>query len=316
MSSSNIFSKFIFQKHTQRNMINLTSFNSLFDLLQAFSSEQKCIDYLEQLRWGDRVVSPFDPTSKVYTCANGYWCKNSKRKFNVKTRTIFENSKIPLQKWFIAIWMITSRKKGVSSMQLSKDISVTQKTSWFMLQRIRQCFAAENRSILHNEVEIDETYIGGKKRYVRPFAKSNAKVVQGRLPRTKIPIIGMVERNGKLVSHLVRDTKSPTLLSAIIGSVDRAATIYTDEWKGYKRVGQMYNHLAIKHRSNEFANGRVCTNTIEGFWGLLKRGLMGVYHNVSKKYLQSYIDEFVFRYNTRLLNDSDRFNELLFNAIA
>ena len=134
-------------------MINLGNFNSLFELIRTFSSEEKCIEYLEGIRWRDGVVSPFDSTSKVYKCSKGYWCKNTNKIFNVKTLTIFENTKIPLQKWFVAIWLITSHKKGISSLQLSKDINVTQKTSWFMLQRIRKCFESENSYILHNEVE-------------------------------------------------------------------------------------------------------------------------------------------------------------------
>ena len=128
----------------------------MIGLINTFSNEQKCIEYLEQIRWNGKVVSPFDPTSKVYKCSKGYWCKNTNKVFNVKTGTLFENTKIPLQKWFISIWLITSHKKGISSLQLSKDINVTQKTSWFMLQRIRKCFEEENNSTLYNEVEIDE----------------------------------------------------------------------------------------------------------------------------------------------------------------
>ena len=127
-------------------------------MIRFFSTEEKCIEYLEGVRWNGHVVSPFDPTSKVYKCARGYWCKNTNKVFNVKTGTIFENSKIPLQKWFVAIWLITSHKKGISSIQLSKDIDVTQKTGWFMLQRIRKCFEPSNPTTLHNEVEVDETY--------------------------------------------------------------------------------------------------------------------------------------------------------------
>lgn len=123
-------------------MMNLDGFNSLFELINTFSSEQKCIEYLESIRWKGTVISPFDSTSKVYKCSNGnYWCKSINKLFNVKHQTIFENSKVPLQKWFMAIWLISSHKKGISSVQLSKDIDVTQKTGWFMLQRIRKCLS-------------------------------------------------------------------------------------------------------------------------------------------------------------------------------
>lgn len=144
-------------------MIN-RDFNSILELMQAFPDEQSCIDHLEALRWNGYVISPFDPLSKVYKCKNNrYRCANTGKYFNVKTGTLFDNTKVPLQKWFLAIWLITCHKKGVSSLQLARDIDVTQKTAWFMLQRIRKCFGIENDNHLDNDVEIDETYIGGKK---------------------------------------------------------------------------------------------------------------------------------------------------------
>ncbi|MER0217067.1 MAG: IS1595 family transposase, partial [Nitrosomonas sp.] len=134
-----------------------TNFNTIIDLIRAFPNEQTCVDHLESLRWNNgSIVSPFDPDSKVYKCANNrYRCKNTGKYFNVKTATLFDNSKVELQKWFLAIWLVTSHKKGISSVQLSKDIGVTQKTSWFMLQRIRNCFGSVNDNDLSNEVEVD-----------------------------------------------------------------------------------------------------------------------------------------------------------------
>lgn len=293
-------------------MIDLSNFNSLIDVVMYFSNEEKCIEYLERVRWNGNVVSPFDPSSKVYKCSKGYWCKNTNKTFNIKTRTIFENTKISLQKWFIAIWLITSHKKGISSVQLSKDIRVTQKTSWFMLQRIRKCFEIQNTITLHNEVEIDETYIGGKER--NKNLKPTKKGTQGRSIKTKIPVLGMVERKGMLVSHIISDAKSSTLTPAILKIVDKDSIVYTDEWKGYNTIDKLYEHLFVRHSDNEFVNSRVYTNTIENFWGLLKRGLLGIYHKTSKKHLQMYIDEFAFRYNTRDCEDSYRFDIMLTNT--
>ena len=290
-------------------MIDLSKFNSLIDVVKFFSSEEKCIEYLEQIRWNGNVVSPFDSTSKVYKCSKGYWCKNSNKSFNVKTKTIFENTKIPLQKWFMSIWLVTSHKKGISSIQLSKDINVTQKTSWFMLQRIRKCFGCENNYNLSNEVEVDETYIGGRERN----KNNHTKGTQGRSIKTKVPVLGMVERNGKLVSFVIQDTKSSTLTPLILKTIDSNTKIYTDEWKGYCNVHKYYHHESVKHKDNEFVKGKVYTNTIECFWGLLKRGLFGIYHNTSKKYLQMYVDEFVFKFNTRKVKDYERFVIILSN---
>ena len=145
-------------------MIN-KSFNSTLELLKAFPDEQSCIDHLEALRWDGYAVSPFDATSKVYKCANNrYRCKNTGKYFNVKTDTLFDNTKVKLQKWFLAIWLVTAHKKGISSLQLARDISVTQKTAWFMLQRIGKCFGSENNNTLDNDVEVDETYIGHRRK--------------------------------------------------------------------------------------------------------------------------------------------------------
>ena len=138
-------------------------FKSVLELFEVFTTEQACIDHLEQLRWNGNVVSPFDSTSKVYKCKdNKYRCKNTGKYFNVKTNTLFDNSNVPLRKWFAAIWLVTCHKKGISSLQLSRDIDVTQKTAWFMLQRIRNCFGIENNNDLTNTVELNETYVGGK----------------------------------------------------------------------------------------------------------------------------------------------------------
>lgn len=134
-------------------MIN-TNFNTILDLINAFPDEQSCIDHLEQLRWNGNIISPFDNNSKVYKCANNkYRCKETGKYFNVKTQTLFDNSKVKLRKWFLAIWLVTSHKKGISSIQLSKDIGVTQKTAWFMLQRIRNCFGFDNNNDLSNTVK-------------------------------------------------------------------------------------------------------------------------------------------------------------------
>ena len=293
-------------------MIN-KDFKSILELLKEFSNEQICIDHLTELRWDGDVVSPFDSSSKVYNCkGNKYRCKNTGKYFNVRTGTMFDNTKIPLQKWFLAIWIVTSHKKGISSVQLSKDIDVTQKSAWFMLQRIRNCFGIENNNELDNEVECDETYVGGKNK--NRHADKKVANSQGRSTKDKAPVFGMVERNGKLNAKKVDDTKARTLTNEIIQVVKETATMYTDEYLGYSSLKRIYDHAFVKHNSGEYVNGRIHTNTIEGFWSLLKRGIFGIYHFTSKKHLQMYVDEFVFRYNTREQKESERFNLLLANS--
>jgi transposase-like protein len=140
-----------------------TNFNSIPELIRAFPTEQSCIEYLEDLIWSGTPVSPFDPESKVYKCKdNKYKCKNTGKYFNVRTGTMYDNTKMPLYKWFLAVWLVTTHKKGISSVQLAKDVDVTQKSAWFMLQRIRACFKIENYNELDGIVEVDETFYGGK----------------------------------------------------------------------------------------------------------------------------------------------------------
>lgn len=277
-------------------MIN-TEFKSILDLIKAFPDEQSCVDHLEELRWGGNVISPFDPSSKVYNCkGNKFKCKNTGKYFNVSTGTLFDNTKIELQKWFMAIFLVTSHKKGISSIQLGRDLDVTQKTAWFMLQRIRNCFGIDTPG-LDNEVEVDETFVGGKNK--NRHADKKIENSQGRSVKDKSPVLGMVERGGKLIAKKVENTQGVTLTPEIVENIKTTAKVYTDEWMGYNSLKRIYDHSFIKHSENEYVNGRVHTNTIEGFWSLLKRGILGIYHFTSRKHLQRYVDEFAFRYNTR-----------------
>lgn len=288
------------------------NFKSILDLFKAFPTEQSCIDHLEKLRWDGFVVSPFDGTSKVYKCkGNRYRCKNTGKYFNVKTNTLFDNTKIELRKWFAAIWLVTSHKKGISSLQLSRDIDVTQKTAWFMLQRIRNCFGIENNNELTNTVEMDETYVGGKNK--NRHQEKKVEHSQGRSVKDKTPVFGMVERGGKLNAKVVPNTNCSTLTKETVRFV-KYALVYTDEWWGYRSIKQLFQHEIVNHKSKEYVRDNIYTNTIEGFWSLLKRGIIGIYHFTSKQHLQRYVDEFVFRYNTRKQNECARFNLLLQNT--
>jgi len=288
-------------------MIN-QDFNSILELIQAFPDQQSCIDHLEALRWNGNVVSPFDAESKVYNCkGNKYKCKNTGKYFNVKTNTIFDNTKIDLQKWFLAIWLVTSHKKGISSLQLGRDLNITQKSAWFMLSRIRQCFGIDNDTKLDNEVEADETFVGGKNKNRHANKKTRGT------SDDKEPVLGMVERGGKVVAKHVSDTTMETLTYEILSNVKETAKLYTDEYTSYARMKRVYDHSVVKHSRHQYVQGRVHTNTIEGFWSLLKRGIFGIYHFTSKKHLQLYVDEFVFRYNSRKQPEAMRFNLFLKN---
>ncbi len=285
-------------------MIN-TEFNTILDLLKAFPDEETCIKHLEELRWGGHVVSPFDPTSKVYTYkGHRYKCKNTDKYFNVKTQTLFDNTKVKLQKWFLAIFLVTGHKKGISSVQLAKDIGVTQKTAWFMLHRIRNCFGMDID--LTGTVEIDETYVGGKDK--NRHANKRKHDFGG---HEKAPVIGMVERGGNVIAKQVRDTKARTLKPVIGEHVKPGSQVFTDESVAYKPLHRVYDHKFVKHNAGEYVNGAIHTNSIENFWSLLKRGIIGIYHFTSVKHLQNYVDEFAFRYNARDLSQTNRMNLML-----
>ena len=301
------FKFYICVSETIENMFN-KEVKSVIDLIKAFPDDQTCIAHLETIRWNGNVVSPFDATSKVYKTKAGYQCKNTGKNFNVKTNTLFDNTKLPLQKWFLAIFIATSHKKGISSLQLGRDLDITQKSAWFMLQRIRNCFGIENNNQLGNEAEVDETFVGGKETN-KHLNKQSENTGIG----NKAIVLGMVERTGKVNAVEIDDRKADTLVPNIVEMVSNTAKLYTDEHVGYKSQKRVYDHSVVKHKAHQYVNGRVHTNIIEGFWSLLKRGIFGIYHFTSKKHLQAYVDEFVFRYDTRTITTSNRFDLMLSN---
>lgn len=296
-------------------------FKSLSDLQKAFPTEQSCIDYLEERRWRGNVVSPFDPTSKVYKCKdNKYRCKNTMKYFNVKTNTIFHKSSVPLIKWMMAIWLILTHKKGISSIQLSRDIGVTQKTAWFMSHRIRKALGIENDVGDENEggggklngtVEIDETFIGGKNK--NRHADKKVKNSQGRSFKDKVPVFGLMQQGGRVIAIVVSNTQVESLSPLILQYVEEGSNLYTDEWNYGKKADTLYNHKNVNHQAGFYGKGEFTTNHIEGFWALIKRGIMGIYYHWSKKHMQRYIDEYVYRFNTRKVSDRERFDLLLQN---
>jgi len=292
----------------------VAGFKSLLDLIKAFPDEQTCINHLETLRWNGVVVSPFDAESKVYKCANNrYKCKNTGKYFNVKVGTIFEDTKIPLQKWFMALYIFSSHKKGISSHQLAKDIDVTQKSAWFMLHRLRYAFDHPNfKATLDNTVEIDETYIGGEEKNKHESKKTAG--TQGRSTKTKKPVLGMKERGGNIIATVVEDTKQKTVMPIIAANVAAGCNVCTDEWHAYNQLYKTHNHSRVNHGAKEYVNGMAHTNGMENFWSHLKRGIDGIYHWVSVKHLQTYVTEFSLRMNSRKLTTAGRFDLILENV--
>lgn len=300
----------------QKAMVALQKFENLMQLFSYFTDEQICRDYLEKIRWEDNITCPYEDCKhdKVFKYSNGkvYKCSKCKKQFSVRVGTIFENSKIPLKKWFAAIYLITSHKKGISSHQLHRDIGVTQKTAWFLLHRVRHTLGFNTGSEkLAGPCEADETFIGGRE--LNKHKSKKIEGTQGRSIKTKSAVAGIIERNGELRAKKVPDTRGYNLRQFIYKNLEFGSKLHTDEWWGYKGLSQAFKHKFVNHKEKEYVKGDSHTNTLEGFWSLLKRGVVGIYHSMSDKHLQQYVDEFVFRYNTRKLTESLRFDTMLNN---
>lgn len=292
------------------------SLESLFDFLKSHPSEQDCINYFEEKRWKGKVISPFDPKSKVYKCKdNKYRCKNTDKYFTVKTGTIFRNSNLSLQKWFLALYILSTYKKGFSSCQLAKEIKTTQKTAWFVLHRLRDIFDLPKfKVMLENSVEVDETFIGGKNKNRHKDKK--APHCQGRNWKDKIPSLGMRERGGNLIIKIVPNTKQKTVNPIIRDNVKEGSNLYTDEWYRHSDLHKDFNHQIVNHSIKQYVNGKASTNSIENVWSHLKRMTYGTYHQISRKHSQKYIDEFTLRFNTREYSTEERFDLVLLASVG
>ena len=296
--------------------IDFSKFDTLFTVTEYFNTDDICKRTIAQYRWPDGdVICPYCGGHHCHLCRDGrYLCRECNRKFNVTVGTIFENTKISLRKWFIAIYLITSHKKGISSHQIAKDCAVTQKTAWNILQKIRTRFSQDTEG-LTGEVECDEAYIGGREKNKHESKKTGGN--QGRSTKTKTPVFGMVARGGKVIAKKVSDTQGKTLSPIIREFVKPGSRIFTDEYIGYYSLyDSEYTHAVVHHNAKEFVVGDAHTNNIEGFWGQLKRMIFGIYHFVSAAYLQRYVDEAVFRYNTRKEKESVRFAELFRRSLC
>lgn len=290
---------------------------NLIQFYQTFGTEKQCQNFLFKQRWSDGVTCPKcgEIDIKTYKLASGrIKCASCRNTFTVRTRSIFEDSPVPLQKWFLAIYLCASYKKGISSLQLSKYIAVTQKTAWFMLQRIRYVFENDSFELLSGDVEMDEAYIGGKDS--NKHAHKRLKALSGKgaqgfgSKNSKAPVVGMVERGGRLHAIATKDTGSKTLMTLARQHIDINATVYTDEHMPYRALPKIgFKHESVNHGVKEFVNGMASTNTAESFWSHLKRGINGIYHHVSAKHLQKYCDEYSYRWNTRDLTDGERFED-------
>jgi transposase-like protein len=272
---------------------------STFQLFQCFPDNESARLYLESRLWPNGPVCPDCKTGERITVRKGgyYRCNACPQDFTVRTGTIFERSHIPLHKWVYAMYLLVTARKGISSLQLSKEIGVTQKSAWFMLQRLREACGADplaGGGKLGGDVEIDEAFIGGKE-----ANKHERKRLQNtRGGGGKVCVLGLRERGGRTVAMPIPDRSANTVQSVIHAAVEVGSNLFTDDASAYTEMdGLFFRHEVVNHSAKEYVRGNAHTNSIESVWAVLKRGLHGVYHHASRKHLHRYVDEFTFRLN-------------------
>jgi transposase-like protein len=275
------------------------------EVFTKFSSQETCIQYLETLRWKNEPECPYCKSKQSSQRKNTYrhQCNSCNSSYSVLVGTIFEDTKLPLFKWFLAISLMLNAKKGLSALQLGRDIGVNRKTAWYLQMRIRKAMQdGGDNDLFQGIVEIDETYIGGaqrnhskQKRQERRESGLNFTGMQH-----KQAVIGLLERAGRIKLEVLEKAHGKVIKPIIEQTVSKEASLVTDGFGGYAGLDKQYKeHQVLNKEKEEYVRGLYHTNTLEGFWTLLKRGIYGQYHKVSVRYLQSYLNEFTFKYNHR-----------------
>jgi transposase-like protein len=295
----------------EKNAPHKQHFNSLIQMMKALPDEQAAIDHFTAIRWKHGAFCPHCGSTKVYHFSDNrtHKCGDCRKRFSIKVGTIFEDSKIGLREWMLAVWLITSHKKGIASTQLAKDIGVTQKTAWFMLHRLR--FAAQTKSFnrhLDGMVEADETFIGGKEKNKHAWQRTGGK--QG--GKGKTAVLGILEREGELRTGTLSNLSSRNVQTAVRNHVEKGALILTDEHRSFQGLAADYMHHTVNHSAGEYVRkAYIHTNGIESVWALFKRQIIGTHHWLSPKHLSRYLNEMTWRFNQRDTEEGDRVNALL-----
>ena len=273
---------------------------STIEFFQQFPNEEAARLYFEKRRWNDEPVCGHCGSLSVTECKDhkpmAYRCKDCRKHFSVRTGTVLAESRLPLQKWLLAIFMLTSARKGIPSTQMARELGITQKSAWFLAQRIRETWLKDQGAGDggdHNQV--DETYIGGKRSNMHANKRPNQTGGRGR----KTPVVGILNENKQVRATVIPRTTAKALTGFVADHANEGSTVVTDAYRGYLSLPSMgYDHIRIDHGAGQYIKDMAHTNGIESFWSLLKRGYIGIYHYMSAKHLHRYVDEYAFRHNT------------------
>lgn len=294
----------------------MKTFKSILEFQKEFSTDEKCRQYLEQQRWDGTPACPFCGSINVCRFTNGitFKCreKECRKKFSVTVGTIYENTKLPLTKWFLATYILTVHSKGISSLQLAQWLGITQKSAWHLNHRIREMLSNNAPELLEGICEVDECYIGGKE----SNKHLSKRTVKGGVSK-KTMVLGAVQRDGKVKTKVIAQTNIENITNTLTEFVAPDSTMVTDEHHAYNRVHKTYKHRKVNHSLKEYVRKEdilVHTNNIEGYWNILKKQIVGIHHQVSPKHLQRYCEESAFRYNNRKSTQDVRFDAAIKNC--
>lgn len=298
------------------------TFKTVHEFNDYFRDEKTCYEFFEQIRWEGKPICPHCGSEKHYKVIPrgkfkdipSYRCGNRKcdLPFTVRTNSIFEGSKVEFRKWLLAAYEISTCKKGISSVELANRIGVSQKTAWLINHKLRTMLKDTQPELLRDVVALDETLVGGKNK--NRHADKKIPHSQGRSSKGKTAVFGARGLLGQIRTEVVPNVDAETLVPIVEKWVEKGSIMVTDEWRAYNALKKDYFHISINHQEGQYVSGAFTSNGVENFWSLFKRGVIGVFHNISPQHIQRYTDEFSFRYNRKNSNNSQIFTEALKNS--